>query len=149
MPYISKQEVKKLVENLERFGLFKVTTDKGTEFMATEIIDNMGDFLEFRRLFATSKYSDNAIIDIEYISETMMICKTPTTTYTIEALYGKKEPIDRGRRKYYPAYQQTYIPQRFAYWLQNNHVPNQRYQHKHGFDHHAAGLGNKQFCTFA
>ena len=30
MPYISKQEVKKLVENLERFGLFKVTTDKGT-----------------------------------------------------------------------------------------------------------------------
>ena len=43
-----------------------------------EIIDNMGDFLEFRRLFATSKYSDNAIIDIEYISETMMICKTPT-----------------------------------------------------------------------
>ena len=100
MPYISKQEVKKLVENLGRFGLFKVTTDKGTEFMATEIIDNMGDFLEFRRLFATSKYSDNAIIDIEYISETMTICKTPTTTYTIEVLYSKKEPIDRGRRKF-------------------------------------------------
>lgn len=28
MPYSSKQEINKLVENLGQFGMFKVTTDK-------------------------------------------------------------------------------------------------------------------------
>ena len=100
MPYSSKQEVKKLVENLGRFGMFKVTTNKGIEFMTTEIVSNMGVFLEFRRLFASSVYTDNAVIGIEYVSKTVVICKTSTTIYTIKAVYDRKEPVDRGRRKF-------------------------------------------------
>ena len=100
MPYSSKQEINKLVENLGQFGMFKVTTDKGIEFMTTEIVSNMGVFLEFRRLFASSVYTDNAVIGIKYVSKTVAICKTSTTTYTIKAVYGRKEPIDRGRRKF-------------------------------------------------
>lgn len=100
MPYISKQEVKKLVEDLSQFGMFKVTTNKGIKFMATEIVNNMGVFLEFRRLFASPVYTDNVIVDIIRVSNTIVICKTATTVYTIKALHDKKEPIDRGRRKF-------------------------------------------------
>lgn len=100
MPYSSKQEINKLVENLGQFGMFKVTTDKGIEFMTTEIVGNMGVFLEFRRLFASSVYTDNAVIGIKYVSKTVVICKTSTTTYTIKAVYGRKEPVNRGRRKF-------------------------------------------------
>lgn len=100
MPYSSKQEINKLVENLGQFGMFKVTTDKGIEFMTTEIVSNMGVFLEFRRLFASSVYTDNAVIGIKYVSKTVAICKTSTTTYTIKAVYGRKEPVKRGRRKF-------------------------------------------------
>ena len=73
MPYSSKQEINKLVENLGQFGMFKVTTDKGVEFMTTEIVSNMDVFLEFRRLFASSVYTNNAVIGIEYVSKTVVI----------------------------------------------------------------------------
>lgn len=95
MPYSSKQEINKLVENLGQFGMFKVTTDKGVEFMTTEIVSNMDVFLEFRRLFASSVYTNNAVIGIEYVSKTVVICKTSTTTYTI-TFEKKTRKIDPG-----------------------------------------------------
>lgn len=45
-------------------------------------------------------YTDNAVIGIKYVSKTVVICKTSTTTYTIKAVYGRKEPVNRGRRKF-------------------------------------------------
>lgn len=100
MSYICKQKINSLVEDFCQFGMFKITTNNGIEFMATEIVENMGAFLEFRRLFSSSIYTDNVVIDIIRVSNIVAICKTSTTTYTVEALYNKKELVDRGRRNF-------------------------------------------------
>lgn len=95
MPYIinmvSKDEMQNLIETLSRFDKFTITTDKGVEFGATEIVSHMDDFLEFKRLFATSVYSDNALIEIKKLENENVVCKTPDTTYTIYPLHQKSD----------------------------------------------------------
>ncbi len=78
------------VENLSRYNWFTVTVkanDKEPQtFHATEISVHMDDFLEFRRLCATSDYTDNVVTDILIIDKQSIIFLTTSgTPYTVEA----------------------------------------------------------------
>lgn len=105
MPYItnmiSKDKMQDLIETLSRFDKFSITTDKSTEFGATEIVSHMDDFLEFRRLFATSVYSDDALTGIERLENGNIVCKTSGTTYTIHPLRQKlHETVTHDKRRW-------------------------------------------------
>lgn len=80
-----------LISLLSKYDLFHVSTDKGREFNATEIVGNSEGFMEFKRLFANSVYSNGCVVDIQAICETEFICKTATVTYHISALHNKPQ----------------------------------------------------------
>ncbi len=90
---VDTDKIQNLVEYLSKFDRFNVKTDKGTEFGATEIASHMDNFLEFRRLFATSVYSDDVLIKIVSLDNGAVICKTSNTTYTIHPLHQKAREI--------------------------------------------------------
>lgn len=97
---ISKQEVERLVSELSRFKMFNVVMDNGVEFGATEIVDHMENFLEFRRQFATSVFSDDALISIEKVADDKYRCITIPATYVISC-FGKRDQVtDRKHRRW-------------------------------------------------
>ena len=88
-----------LISLLSKYDLFHITTDNGREFNATEIVSENEGYLEFKRLFANSVYSNGCITDIQAICETEFVCKTSTVTYHISALHIKPQnPIIRERK---------------------------------------------------
>lgn len=97
---VSKQEMEQLIVDLSRFGMFKVISNHGAEFGATEIVDHMENFLEFRRQFATSVFSDDALTSIVKVTDTKYVCVTPTTTYVIYGIGEYNQPMDREHRRW-------------------------------------------------
>ena len=75
------------------YDLFHIVVDDGYEFGSTQIVERNDGSLEFKRLFATSVYSDNALIDVQALSETEFVCKTPDKAYHIFALHKKPQQI--------------------------------------------------------
>ncbi len=90
-----------LISLLSKYDLFHISTDNGKEFNATEIISDRYGYLEFKRIFAASVYSNGCIIDIRATKETEFICKTSTVTYCISALHIKQqESIHRESKRW-------------------------------------------------
>ncbi len=88
---VSGTKMLSLVSLLSKYDLFHITTDNGREFNATEIVSADEGYLEFKRLFANSVYSNGYITDVQAICETKFVCKTSTMTYHISALHIKSQ----------------------------------------------------------
>lgn len=88
---VTKQEMEQLVTELSRFKMFKVVSDVG-EFGATEIVDHLESFLEFKRQFATSIFSDDVLTSIIKIADDKYSCTTVSTTYTIFCI-GERDQL--------------------------------------------------------
>lgn len=97
---VSKQEVERLIVELSRFKMFKVTTNKGVEFGATEIVGHMENFLEFRRQFATSVFSDDDLTSIENIADDKYKCTTISATYVISCFGRRDQVVDCKHRRW-------------------------------------------------
>lgn len=98
---VSRQEVEQLILELSKFKTFKVAADNGFEFGATEIIDHMETFLEFKRQFATSLFSDDSLTSITKIADDRYSCTTlSATTYTILCIGERDRLVDHKERRW-------------------------------------------------
>ena len=96
---VDNMKMLSLLSLLSKYDLFHVSADNGNEFNATKIVSDKSGYLEFKRLFATSVYSNGYVIDIQAINENAFVCKTASTTYHISALHIKPQEIVRRKRK--------------------------------------------------
>ena len=55
---VDNMKMLSLLSLLSKYDLFHVSTDNGNEFNATKIVSDKSGYLEFKRLFATSVYSN-------------------------------------------------------------------------------------------
>lgn len=76
---------------LSKYDLFRISTNDGKRFNATEIVcDEFGNLI-FKRLFSSPIYSDAQITDIGVIKSAEFYCATSKTIYTIVALSIKDD----------------------------------------------------------
>lgn len=98
---VSKHEVEQLVLELSRFKTFKVVTDNGFKFCTTEIVSHMETFLEFKRQFATSLFSDDSLASIIKVADNRYSCTTlSATTYIILCIGERDQLVDHGQRRW-------------------------------------------------
>lgn len=96
---VSNAKMLSLVSLLSKYDLFHVSTNSGREFNATKIVGDDVGYMEFKRLFSNSVYSNGYVVDIQAISEREFICKTSSVTYKISALHIRpQDSIIRERK---------------------------------------------------
>lgn len=67
---------------LSKYSLFHVSVSNGAIFNCTEVAYNSQKFFEFKRMFATSVFSDNIIEDV-WIDNGLFFCCTKSCEYEI------------------------------------------------------------------
>lgn len=98
---VEKEKILSFVAILSNYDLFQITIDDWKQFKATGVECVLNGFLEFRRLFALSVFSDDVLIEIRAVSATEFICRTPTETYKIEALHKKPQTMKVGKLRHW------------------------------------------------
>lgn len=88
---VTNTKILSLVSLLSNYDLFHISVDNGREFNATEIVGRNDGTIEFRRIFATSTYTDDIVVDIQAKSEKEFVCMTDKSVYVITALHTKPQ----------------------------------------------------------
>jgi len=90
---VENEKLLALTVLLSNYDFFRIVVDSESKFCATQIVGRGDGYLEFKRLFATSVYTDGALVKIYAETETVYVCETNNRIYRIYALHRKQHQI--------------------------------------------------------
>ena len=95
------QKLLSLIAILSGYDFFEIVINDGERFCSTGIEQYSIGYIEFKRIFAKSKFTNTTIKDVIALSSTEFDCHTQDAKYRIKAIHKKpKEQIIRPRQNW-------------------------------------------------